>query len=337
VLVALRPKTRKNRTVIEAFAQHAVKTPLERIELPDPPPPAGHEIDVEVLHCSVCHSDVHLLDGDWGDVARPLVPGHEIVGRRTSDGVLVGVGWQAGAGGACTACETGREHLCTGGKVRTCVNRQGGFATRVRVDARFAFEIPKGIDPAAAAPLFCAGLTVFSPLERLGVRSGMSVGVVGLGGLGHLAVRFASALGAHVTAFDLDGSKRDLALSLGAVGFESVGERASSGFDLIVVTTHAVLDWDGWMKMLALEGTLCLVGVPSKNIEVNPDRLLDEQKKITGSVIGSPATMKRMLAFAGEKKIAPIVERMPMSRVNDAIARVRAGQARMRVVRVVDP
>ena len=211
-------------TLIHALAQHAKGEPLVPAVLPDPGELGPHEVDVDVVHCSVCHSDVHLLDGDWGEVARPLVPGHEIVGRvaragaraELAPGALVGIGWQAGACGRCLACRSGRVHLCTGGKVRTCLGRQGGFATRVRCDARFAFALPPDLDEATAAPLLCAGLTVFSPLERLGARVGRRVGVVGLGGLGHLAVRFARALGADVVAFDPDASKAELARDLGA-------------------------------------------------------------------------------------------------------------------------
>lgn len=328
-------------STIHALAQRAPRGALEPIDLPDPGAPAGHDIDIEVRHCSVCHSDVHLLDGDWGEVARPLVPGHEIVGRvvrrgpaaALAEGALVGVGWQAGACGTCTACRTGREHLCTGGKVRTCVGRQGGFASRVRVDSRFAFELPPALDASTAAPLLCAGLTVFSPLERLGARPGTRVGVVGVGGLGHVAVRFASALGAEVIAFDPDAAKRELALSLGARDLlDARGPLPANAVDLLLVTTHASLPWDEWMKVLDLEGTLCLIGVPSAPLRVGVDPLMDEQKKITGSVVGSPATMRRMLAFAAEHRIAPITERMPFARANDAIARVREGRARMRVV-----
>ena len=326
---------------IHAWAQHAPRAPLEATTLSPLEAPTGHDVDIAVAHCSVCHSDVHLLDGDWGDVKRPLIAGHEVVGRivrRGPDapvalGTLVGVGWQAGACGRCGACRTAREHLCTGGKVRTCVGRQGGFATRVRVDGRFAFELPAGLDATTAAPLLCAGLTVFSPLERLGVGPGVRVGVVGLGGLGHMAVRFASAMGAEVIAFDPDLSKRELAASLGAR--ELLDARAAlpdNAVDLLLVTTHASLPWDAWMKVLALEGTLCLVGVPSEPLRVGLDPLMDEQKKITGSVIGSPATMRRMLAFAAQHGIAPITERMPLARVNEAVARVREGKARLRVV-----
>lgn len=327
---------------IHAWAQPAAGALLAPVSLDEPPPPSPFEIDVEVAHCSVCHSDVHLLDGDWGEVARPLVPGHEIVGRVVARGTeatvaenaIVGIGWQAGSCGACTPCKADREHLCTGGKIRTCVGRQGGFATRV-LDSRFAFELPRGLDPTCAAPLLCAGLTVFSPIDRLGVKAGMRVGVVGLGGLGHLAVRYARAIGAEVVAFDPDATKKDLARSLGASDLLDACSSArlpSSAFDAIFVTTHADLAWNDWMRALDLEGTLCLVGVPKNEVTVHPDHLLDGQKKVTGSVIGSPATMRRMLAFSAEHGILPIVERMPLSAVNDAVSRVRRGEARLRIV-----
>jgi uncharacterized zinc-type alcohol dehydrogenase-like protein len=332
--------------VLRALGQTERGTLLAPIELPDGGVLEDTEVEIAVDHCSVCHSDVHLLDGDWGDPKRPLVPGHEVVGRVTragrgakiSEGTVVGLGWQAGACGTCPACRSEREHLCSGGKVRTCVGRPGGFADRVRCDARFCFELPAGLDPTTAAPLLCAGLTVFSPLERLGVKPGARVGVIGVGGLGHLAVRFASALGATVIAFDPDLSKRELALSLGASELvDARGKLPRGVVDLLLVTTHASLDWTDWMGVLDLEGTLCLVGIPGAPLTVSVDPLLDEQKRITGSVIGSPRTMKRMLAFAAEHRIAPVVERMPMSAANEAIARVREGRARMRIILDAEP
>ncbi len=326
---------------IHALAQTAPRGHLEPIVLADPPPPEGHDVDVEIMSCSVCHSDVHLLDGDWGDVPRPLVPGHEIVGRvvRAGEsaglgiGAVVGIGWQSGSCGACAACLSGREHLCTGGKLRTCVGRQGGFASRVRCDARFCFALPEALDLGSAAPLLCAGLTVFSPLERLGASDGTRVGVVGIGGLGHLAVRFARALGAEVIAFDPDASKRALVLGLGASDLvDARGPLPKGAVDLLLVTTHASLAWDDWMRVLDLEGTLCLVGVPGAPLALSADPLMDEQKKVTGSVIGSPSTMRRMLDLAARDLIAPIVEHMPLERANEAVARVRRGAARMRIV-----
>lgn len=329
---------------IQALGQLSRGASLERITLDADGPLPPHEVEVAVEHCSVCHSDVHLLDGDWGEQRLPFVPGHEIVGRVVARGeavgegapvigARVGIGWQAGACGACFACTTEREHLCTGGKVRTCVGRRGGFSTVVRCDARFAFALPAALDARDAAPLLCAGLTVFSPIERLGVTARTKVGIVGLGGLGHLAVRFASALGAEVVAFDPDLTKRDLARGLGAAELVDATKALPDGVvDVLLVTTPASLDWTAWMRVLRLEGTLCLVGIPAAPLQVSVDPLLDEQKRITGSVVGSRAAMQRMLAFAAEREIAPIVERLPMSRANDAVARVRSGAARMRVV-----
>lgn len=335
-----------SRPAHHALAQHTPRSPLERVALADLPPPEGHDVDVEVTSCSVCHSDVHLLDGDWGEVARPLVPGHEIVGRvvRAGEhaglalGATIGIGWQSGSCGTCAACLSAREHLCTGGKLRTCVGRQGGFATRVRCDARFCFELPQELDLSSAAPLLCAGLTVFSPLERLGVQPGMRVGVVGVGGLGHLAVRFARAMGAEVLAFDPEMSKRELVRELGAAELiDARGSLPPSAVDLLLVTTHAQLAWNDWLRVLDLEGTMCLVGVPGAPLTVSADPLMDEQKKVTGSVIGSPATMRKMLALAAATRIAPIVEHMPLERANEAVTRVRTGAARMRVVLDVAP
>ena len=328
-------------STIQAFAQLAAKGALEPITLPAPLAPEAHAIDVDVLWCSVCHSDVHLLDGEWGEVARPFIPGHEIVGRVARAGALanfacgtiVGIGWQCGSCGACPACLSAREHLCTGGKVRTCVGRAGGFATQVRCDARFAFELPPGIDLSSAAPLLCAGLTVFSPLERLGAKKGTRVGVVGVGGLGHLAIAFARALGAEVIAFDPDASKRELVLALGASELVDAKSALPSGaVDLLLVTTHARLAWNQWLRVLDLEGTLCLVGVPGAPLAFAADPLMDEQKSVTGSVIGSPTSMKRMLAFAAANQIAPMVEHVPLYLANEAIARVREGRARMRMI-----
>ncbi len=328
-------------TPITAYAQLAPGGALTRTTLPERAAPEGHDVDVEVHHCSVCHSDVHLLDGDWGAQAMPFVPGHEVIGRVVrrgplaphAEGALVGVGWQAGACGRCHACTTQREHLCTGGKLRTCVGRHGGFATSLRVDGRFAFALPAALDPSVAAPLLCAGLTVFSPLERFAVGPGTRVGVVGLGGLGHLAVRFASALGATVVAFDPDLTKTPFAKQLGASDLvDAMGALPTNAVDVLLVTTHASLPWTRWMSVLDLEGTLCLIGVPAAPLTVSVDPLLDEQKKVTGSVIGSPATMRRMLELSAAKGVEPIIERLPLDRAQEAVTRVREGRARLRVV-----
>ncbi len=304
-------------------------------------PPVADEVDVEVSVCSLCHSDLHLLDGDWS-APRPLVPGHEIVGRVVRlgpaarglvAGARVGVGWQAGACGACEACARGSVQLCVGGKERTCVGRPGGFARFVRARAPFCFPIPDALDDAHAAPLLCAGLTVFSPLERFGVGAGHRVGVVGCGGLGHLAVAFARARGAEVIVFDTDLSRADLARSLGASELRDArGPLPERAVDLLLVTTHAALDFSAWFAVVRLEGTMCLVGVPPGPVTVDADGLLDGQKTLTGSVVGTPATMRAMLTFASTSGVRPVIETAPLSRANDAVVALREGRARMRIV-----
>jgi uncharacterized zinc-type alcohol dehydrogenase-like protein len=314
--------------------------------------PGPNDVDIRVTVCALCHSDLHLLDGDWSSARFPLVPGHEIVGRVHAIGAnvtdvavgdRVGVGWQCGACFACPVCFSGREHLCPNGKVRTCVGRPGGLADIVRTDRRFCFAIPAELDDAEAAPLLCAGVTVFSPLSRRVTRPDMRVGVIGVGGLGHLAIQFARALGARVTAFDPDATKEDDARQLGAAGFRACDTRAPiavrGSYDLLLSTTHAALDWDSWMSALDLGGTLCLTGVPPSRIGVEPDHLLDGEKSLTGSVVGSPSVIRETLRFAAAQGVRPRVERMgprDAETTNRAFARLRRGDARYRIVLLND-
>ncbi len=304
------------------------------------------EVEIAVEVCALCHSDLHLIDNDWGISQYPLVPGHEIVGRVTSvgsqvtgihPGDRVGLGWQCGACGNCPSCLSSHPHLCTGGKKRTCVNQYGGFAERVRGGYEFVYPIPDSISTGHAAPLLCAGLTVFSALERHVIRKGMKVGIIGVGGLGHLAVQFAAKMGSHVVAFDVEAERLELARRLGAEEAFLVGELPEHGnLDLLLSTTSANLDWDLWLDRLALNGTLCLLGYPSHAISLSADRLLDGQKSVTGSVIGSPATMRAMLSFAAAHGIRPMVEEMPISRINEAIHRLRNNDVRFRIVLKMD-
>ena len=330
---------------VSALAQLRPGGPLERIELPALPPPGPFEVDLAVDHCSLCHSDLHLLQGDWGEPVRPLVVGHEVVGRVVAkgsavahpEGALLGLGWQAGSCGACEACTTERAHLCAVAKVRTCVGRAGGFADVVRADVRFCHALPAGLDAADAAPLLCAGITVYSALERLWptVRAGRkpAVGVVGFGGLGHLAVQFASRMGADVVAFDPDARKAELVKQLGASAWVTTGEALPTGqVDLLLITTPARLAWDAWLAVLRLEGTLCLVGLPDAPMTLPVDPLLDEQKRVTGSIIGSPQATARMLAFAATHGVRAITEHLPFDQAPAAIEKLRAGEARMRIV-----
>ncbi len=303
------------------------------------------DVEVAVTACALCHSDLHLWRGDWA-AAFPLVPGHEIVGRIVAAGSTVsgfsigdrvGIGWQSGACFDCEQCRAGLPHLCAVAKVRTCVNRHGGFADRVVADHRFVYRIPPGMGDAQAAPLMCAGLTVFSPLRRLGVAAGSRVAIVGFGGLGHLAVQFANALGATVTAFDPDEEKRSDAMICGAHRFSTVLGATSSvapqpEFDLILTTTHAPLEWNYWLSQLRIGGALCLLGVPSGLVGVDANLLLDGQRVLTGSVVGSPDCMRDMLAFAERHAVQPWTELMSFSDVNRAMRRLEEGAVRYRVV-----
>lgn len=307
---------------------------------------AAEDVEVLVECTAVCHSDLHLVDDDWGISRFPLVPGHEIVGRvarvgssvtRVKLGQRVGIGWQRGSCGTCHWCTTGFENLCQVAKKRTCVDQPGGLATHVRADQRFVVEVPEVLSSEDAAPLLCAGVTVHAPLARHLKRPGMSVAVVGLGGLGHLAVQFARALGAEVAAFDPVASKLDEALQLGATEFHTPDavdslRRKGRAFDLILTTTYADLAWNDWLSIVKLNGTLCLTGVPSKPLEIHPDHLLDGQKSVTGSVIGSPQMQAAMMSCAAESGVRPRLEILPMSKANEAFARLRRGQVRYRAV-----
>jgi uncharacterized zinc-type alcohol dehydrogenase-like protein len=308
-------------------------------------PLGDQDVELAVSACALCHSDLHLWAGDWR-ASFPLVPGHEVVGRVTRVGsavsgihvgARVGLGWQCGACFACRECQQGEPHLCAKGKVRTCVDRPGGLAERVIADHRFVYPLPATLSDEHAAPLLCAGLTVFAPLKRMAVRTGQHVAVVGFGGLGHLAVQFAVAMGAAVDAFDPEVSKTDDALRCGAQSLVDARSTLAltalkNTYDLILVTTPANLPWNDWLAMLKTGGTLCLVGVPSRPLTIDADHLLDGQKHVTGSVIGSPADMRAMLAFAAEHAIKPITEAMPMDAAAAAMARLAAGKARYRIV-----
>lgn len=303
------------------------------------------EVDIDVACCGVCHSDVHLLDDDWKKTRYPFVPGHEIVGHVARVGAAVtgvavgqrvGVGWQCGACFACEQCIAGAENLC-GALVATCVGRHGGFADRVRVDARFAFPLPDGIESASAAPLLCGGVTVYAPLHRLGVDATRRVGVIGIGGLGHLAILFARALGAEVVAFSSSPDKRDDALRMGAVALvDSRDPRALRGafesIDVLVSTVAARLDWTSFLRVLRPNGVLCFVGAPPGVLSIPASILLEGQRSICGSEIGGRRDVAEMLAFAARAHVAPIVERFPMHAADVALDRLRSNGVRYRAV-----
>ena len=303
------------------------------------------EVEIRISHCGICYSDLHLIDNDWQISKYPFVPGHEIVGTVAAAGGAVqhvrlgdrvGVGWQAGSCGHCDWCRQGKENLCPQ-SAPTCVHRNGGFAEAVRVPARFVVLIPDALDSETAAPLLCAGVTVYSPLRNHGVSPASRVGVVGIGGLGHLAVQFARVFGAEVTAFSTSPAKEAEARTLGAHHFcntrESKIMKALAGsFDLILSTVNADQDWPAFLSALRPEGQLCLVGAPARPLQIPASMLVLPAKAVSGSNTGGPLRISEMLDVAGRHGVKAQTERFPMSRVNEAIGKVRKGSVRYRAV-----
>lgn len=303
------------------------------------------EVEIAVDHCGVCHSDLSMVNNEWGMTAYPFVPGHEAIGRVVAVGAQakgvrvgqrVGVGWNAASCLHCPSCISGDQHLCASVQP-TIVNHHGAFAERVRAHWVWVIPIPDGLDASAAGPLLCGGITVFSPLLKFGVRPTHRVGVVGIGGLGHMALKFLKAWGCEVTAFTSSESKREEARVLGAHRVVSSRDAAAmqaiaGSLDMILDTVNAPLQWDALMATLAPKGRLHVVGAVLEPIPVNAMGLIMGEQSISGSPTGSRSAIDTMLAFAARHRIAPQVEHFPMSRVNDAMAHLQAGKARYRIV-----
>jgi uncharacterized zinc-type alcohol dehydrogenase-like protein len=299
------------------------------------------EVDVTVTHCGICHTDLHLINNDLGVSSYPLVPGHEIVGvvsavgsevRDHRPGQRVGVGWQRGSCAVCEWCLDQKENLCAQSRP-TCLAGFGGFAHSVRSEAHFAVPIPDGLHSASAAPMLCAGITVYRPLKRY-VKSGYRVGVIGIGGLGHLAIQFARAMGAEVYAISTSEEKRDEAIQFGAHRF--VVSRGSAPFagklDLVLCTATGDLDWPSWMNALRPTGTFCLLGASPGPVSLPVLPMIFGEFSFTASVVGSPARIAEMLQFAADHKINTAVETFPLNQVNLALDKLRKNEARYRMV-----
>jgi uncharacterized zinc-type alcohol dehydrogenase-like protein len=331
-------------TPIHAQAALAKGAALEPFSY-EPAELGAHDVEIDVSHCGLCHSDIHLIDDGWNRAKYPLVPGHEIVGtiaaagsevRHLKLGDRVGVGWQRSACLECDLCVTGNENLCARQQA-VCMGNHGGLADRIRMDSRFAFALPAELDSAVAAPLMCGGVTVFSPMRRFGIDATSRVGVIGIGGLGHMALLMLRGLGADTTAFSTSPDKKAEALAMGANDFASSTDardlrRHFGRFDLILSTVHAKLDWTTYLQTLAPNGSLCLLGIPPGIIGIPPSLLITGQRSITGSDIGSRGVIREMLEFVTRHKIAPQIQRMPMAEANAGLTKLRANQVRYRLV-----
>ncbi|MBL8866132.1 MAG: NAD(P)-dependent alcohol dehydrogenase [Planctomycetia bacterium] len=331
-------------SAIRAYAATQPRGQLAPFEY-EPGPLRPDDVEIAVSHCGICHSDLSMLDSEWGPTQYPLVPGHEVVGTiaavgsnvtTRTVGERVGLGWFAGSCMHCRQCLNGDHNLC-GTAEQTIWGRHGGFADRVRCKAEWAIPLPDNLDPAAAGPLFCGGITVFNPLVKFDVRPTHRVGVVGIGGLGHLALQFLNKWGCEVTAFSSSPGKEAEAKKLGAHQVVNSRDDAAMAklagrFDFILVTVNVPLNWPAYIAALAPKGRFHFVGAVLEPIPLAAMPMIMGQKSLSGSPLGSPATTATMLEFCARHGIAPVTEQFPMTKVNDTIAHLRAGKARYRVV-----
>lgn len=329
---------------IRGLAAHAAGAELLPYHY-DPGSLGAQEVEIAVTHCGICRSDLHLISNDWGMSQYPFIPGHEIVGtvagvgmsvRTLVEGQRVGLGWQSNSCGECEWCTRGLENLCPASEA-TCVHRNGGYADSVRANARFVIPIPEGLDSERAAPLLCAGITVYSPLRSHGVNPASRVGVVGIGGLGHLAIQFARAFGAHVTAFSTSAEKEEEARALGAHRFANTREskhmkEMAGTQDFILTTANADQDWNTFIHALRPTGMLCILGVPPSPVAMQAFPLISGMRTITGSPIGSPHGLREMLDVAARHGVMAQTEAFPMTKANEAIEKVRKSKVRYRAV-----
>jgi len=337
---------------VKAYAAPDAGAPLAPITI-ERRAVGANDVLINIEYAGICHSDIHTVNGDWGRQPFPVVPGHEIVGivaeaganvTKHKVGDRVGVGCFVNSCRECDNCRNGDEQYCSvagvptyAGTDRDGTTTQGGYSTHVVVDADFVLSIPDGLDPAAAAPLLCAGITTYAPLKKWGAGPGTKVAIVGLGGLGHMGVKIAQAMGAEVTVLSQSLKKQEDGLRLGADHYYATSDPATfkqlaSQFDLIVNTVSAPIDVDAYLRLLAVDGTLVNVGVPPQPMTVSAMSLIGGRRSFAGSMIGGIALTQEMLDFCAEHGLAAEIEIIPVSKVNDAYERVLASDVRYRFV-----
>jgi alcohol/geraniol dehydrogenase (NADP+) len=331
---------------VRAYAASGPKAELMPFQF-DPGPLRPEQVEIRVQSCGICHSDLSMWGNDWGMTTYPFVPGHEVVGTvaavgdrvpTVKVGDTVGLGWFSHSCQACRTCLGGDQNLCATAE-QTIVGRHGGFADRVRANWEWVLPLPAGVDPASAGPLFCGGVTAFNPLVQFDVRPTHRVGVVGVGGLGHLAILFLTKWGCEVVAFT-NPAKLDEAKQLGAHHAVSSRDAAfpqwAGRLDFILVTVNADLPWQAYMDCLAPKGRLHFVGAVPSPVSAGVFPMMLGQKQISASPLGSPTTAAALLDFCGRHRIAPVTETFPMSKVNEAFARLEGGKAKYRIVLTAD-
>jgi alcohol/geraniol dehydrogenase (NADP+) len=329
---------------IQGLAAHAAGAELLPFRY-DPGKLGPREVEIGITHCGICHSDLHLISNDWGVSQYPFIPGHEIVGAVTAVGAevkslqigqRVGLGWQSNSCGECEWCTKGMENLCPAAE-STCVHRHGGYADRVRANVRFVVPIPECLESEHVAPLLCGGITVYNPMRTHGINPSSRVGIVGIGGLGHIAIQFARVFGAEVTAFSTSADKEAEARNLGAHRFVNTREskamkEVAGSMDFILSTINADQDWGVYVQTLRPTGTLCFVGIPPAPITLNAFSLVSGVRSVTGNPSGSPHRLREMLDVAARHGVKAQTERFPMDKANAAIELVKKNKVRYRAV-----
>jgi len=329
---------------IQGLAAHAAGAELLPFRY-EPGKLDANEVEIAVSHCGICHSDLHLIANDWGISQYPFIPGSEVIGtvsavgsevRNVEVGQRVGLGWQSDSCGQCEWCTSGQENLCPQSE-GTCVHRHGGYADRVRANSRFVIPIPDALSSEHTASLLCGGITVYHPLRMNGINPSSRVGVVGIGGLGHLAIQFARVFGAEVYAFSTSAGKEEEAHTLGAQHFVNSRETkalkdVAGALDFVITTVNADQDWNTFLGTLRPNGAIWFVGVPPSPVSVHAFPLISGQRTVGGSPIGSPARIREMLDVAARHDVKAMTEVYAMNKANDAIEKVKKGKVRYRAV-----
>ena len=332
--------------MFKAYAAAEAGKELKPFEF-DPGTLGPDEVEVKVESCGICHSDLSMLNNDWSITTYPFVPGHEVIGivdavgekvGHLITGQRVGIGWNSKSCMSCEWCVGGDHNLCASVE-GTIMGRHGGFADRVRVDGFWAIPIPTELNHEAAGPLLCGGITVFNPILQFDIQSTDCVGVIGIGGLGHMAIKFFYEHGCEVTAFSSNPAKEEEAKSFGADHFVNSSdpaalEKIAGSMDFIISTVNVTLDWAAYINVLRPKGRLHVVGAVMEPIAVPVLPMLLGQKSVSGSPVGSPESIRKMLDFAARNDIEPVVEKYAMAKVNDAMEKFRSGKLRYRLVLV---
>ncbi|WP_431193546.1 NAD(P)-dependent alcohol dehydrogenase [Trichocoleus desertorum] len=340
----------------KAYAAASATSPLTSTQIKRRNP-TEHDVQIEILFCGICHSDVHSVRDEWSDfmsTTYPIVPGHEIVGRVTQvgsavtkykPGDLAAIGCMVDSDLTCPRCQAGFQQFChnviftynSPDKHKTAPVTYGGYSDSIVADERFVLRVPENLDLAGVAPLLCAGITTYSPLRHWGVTEGKKVGVVGLGGLGHMGVKFAHAFGAHVVVFTTSPDKTEDALRLGAdevVVSRNADEmkKHEDSFDFILDTVSAKHDINAYLNLLRLDGNITLVGAPEKPLDIAAFSLLVGRRSLSGSMIGGIPETQEMLDFCGQHNITSDVEVVPIQKVNEAYDRLLKSDVKYRFV-----